>query len=124
MFGWKIFTVQQDTFTLQDKEQVNFSKEMRPKSLVGPSRTGEPTPTHFSDWKKRTRQPKFDNFYQYSQPFHDVKEKVIGKLEFVQGINFEAVDSLKKLQYKELVDIWQFMWKHLLLKNDCCYCFG
>ena len=34
-------------------------------------------------------------FYQHSQPLYDVKQKEIKNLEFVQGVNFEFIDSLK-----------------------------
>ena len=34
-------------------------------------------------------------FYQHSQTFYDVMQKEIENLEFVQGVNFEFIDSLK-----------------------------
>ena len=43
-------------------------------------------------------QPKFDKvclFYQHSQQLYDVMQKKIERLEFVQGVNFEFIDSLK-----------------------------
>ena len=45
-----------------------------------------------------TFQPKFDKiyfFYQHSQPLYDVMQNEIEKFEFVQGVNFEVIDSLK-----------------------------
>ena len=34
-------------------------------------------------------------FYQHTQSFYDVMQKEIENLEFVQGVNFEFIDSLK-----------------------------
>ena len=66
-------------------------------SLVGPSETGKSQ--LFYDWLKNgTFQPKSDKiyfFYQHSQPLYDVMQKEIEILEFVQGVNFEFIDSLK-----------------------------
>ena len=66
-------------------------------SLVGPSQTGKSKLIY--NWLKiRTFQPKFDKlyfFYQYSQPLYDVMQKEIENLEFVRGVNFEFIDSLK-----------------------------
>ena len=48
--------------------------------------------------KKETFQPKFDKIYflyQRSQPLYDALQKEIEKFEFVQGVNFENLDSLK-----------------------------
>ena len=66
-------------------------------SLVEPSETGKSQHTY--NWLKiGTFQPKFDKiyfFYQHSQPLYDVMQKEIENLEFVQGVNFEFIDSLK-----------------------------
>ena len=66
-------------------------------SLVGPSETGKSQPIY--NWLKvGTFQPKFDKiyfFYQHSQPLYDVMQKEIENLEFVQGVKFEIIDSLK-----------------------------
>ena len=66
-------------------------------SLVGPSETGKLQLIY--NWLKNgTFQPKFDKiyiFYQHSQPLDDVMQKQIENLEFVQGKNFEFIDSLK-----------------------------
>ena len=43
-------------------------------------------------------QSKFDKiyfFYQHSQPLYNAIQKEIKNLEFVQGVNFEFIDSLK-----------------------------
>ena len=67
-------------------------------SLVGPSETGKSQLIY--NWLKiGTFQPKFDKiyfFYQHSQPLYDVMQKEIENLEFVQGVNFEFINSLKK----------------------------
>ena len=74
-------------------------------SLVGPSETGKSQLIY--NWLKNgTFQSKFDKihfFYQHSKTLHDVMQKEIENLEFVQGVNFEFIDSLKK-RYKILVN--------------------
>ena len=66
-------------------------------SLVGPSETGKSQ--FIYNWLKiGTLQPNFDKVYfpyQHSQPLYDVMQKEIENLEFVQGVNFEFIDSLK-----------------------------
>ena len=66
-------------------------------SLVGPSETGKSQ--FIYNWLKiGTFQPNFDKIYlfsQYSQPLYDVMQKQIENLEFVRGVNFEFIDSLK-----------------------------
>ena len=66
-------------------------------SLVGPSETGK-SQLNYNWLKIGTFQPKFDKiyfFYQHSQPLYDAMQKEIENLEFVQGVNFEFIDSLK-----------------------------
>ena len=76
---------------------LNSTKNRVLISLVGPSETGKLTPIY--NWLKiGTFQPKFDKiyvFYQHSQPLYDVMQKENENLEFVQGVNFEFIDSLK-----------------------------
>ena len=66
-------------------------------SLVGPSETGKSQLIY--NWLKNgIFQPKLDQnlvFNQHSQTLCDVMQKEIGNLEFVQGVNFEFIDSLK-----------------------------
>ena len=66
-------------------------------SLVGPSETGKSQLIY--NWLRiGIFQSKFDEiFFSYhcSQPLYDVMEKKIENLEFVQGVNFEIIDSLK-----------------------------
>ena len=74
-------------------------------SLVGHSETGKLKPIY--NWLKiGTFQPKFDKiyfFYQHSQHLYDVMQKQIENLEFVQGVNFEFIDSLKNNGTKYLL---------------------
>ena len=74
-------------------------------SLVGLSETGKAQPIYI--WLKiGTFQPKFDKiyfFYQHSQPLYDVMPKEIENLEFVQGVNFVFIDSLKNNGTKYLL---------------------
>ena len=68
-------------------------------SLVGHSESGKSQLIY--KWLKiGTFQPKVDKiyfFYQNSQPLYDVMQKENENLEFVQGVNFEFIDSLKKM---------------------------
>ena len=80
-------------------------------SLVGPSETGK---LHFIySWLKvGAFQPKFDKicfFCQRSQPLYDVMQKEIEDFEFVRGLNFEFIDSLKNNGAK-----------YLLIFDDSC----
>ena len=38
---------------------------------------------------------KFTFFYQHSQTLYDAMQKETENLDFVQGVNFEVIDSLK-----------------------------
>ena len=74
-------------------------------SLVGPSETGK-SQFFYNCLPIGTFQPKIDMiyfFYQHSQPLYDVMQKEIENLEFVQGVNFELIDSLKNNGTKYLV---------------------
>ena len=74
-------------------------------SLVGPSETGKSQ--FFYNWLKiGTFQPQLDKiyfFYQHSQPLYDVMQKEFENLEFVQGVNFEFIVSLKNNGTKYLL---------------------
>ena len=109
LFGLQFCAVRQETFyPHQDYEHVNFYKQRGFISLVGPSETGKSQ--FIYNWLKiGTFQPKFDKIYffcQHSQPLHDVMQKEIENLEFVQGLNFEFIDSLKnnRTQYLLIFD--------------------
>ena len=76
-------------------------------SLVGPSETGK-SPLFYNWFKLETFQPKFDKicfFYQHFQPLYKNMQKENENLDFVQGVNFEFIDSLKKQRHKILVHI-------------------
>ena len=66
-------------------------------SLVGPLETGKSQLIY--NWLENgTFRVKFDRiyfFYQHSQPLYDVMRKEVENLEFVRGVNFEIIDSLK-----------------------------
>ena len=74
--------------------------------MIGPSETGKEELVY--NWLKiGTFQPKFDKvyfFYQLSQPFYDVTQKEIENLEFVRGVKFEIIDSLKNNGTKYLLN--------------------
>ena len=76
-------------------------------SLVGPFETGISQLVY--KWLKvGTFQPKFNKicfFYQHSQPLYDVVQKEIENLEFVQGVNFKFIHSLKNNGTKYLLII-------------------
>ena len=79
--------------------------------MVGPSETGKLQLIY--NWLKIGGfQPKFDKiyfFYQRSQCPYDNMQKEIENLEFVQGVNFEIIDSSKNKGTKFL----------LLFDNSC-----
>ena len=76
-------------------------------SLVGPSETGKWQLIY--NWLKiGTFQPKFDKmyfFYQHYQPLYGVMQREIENLEFLEGVNFEFIDSLKNNGTKYLLII-------------------
>ena len=64
------------------------------------------------NWNISTKVSKFDKiyfFYQHSQLLYNVMQKKIENLEFVQGVNFEFIDSLKNNGTK-----------YLLIFDDSC----
>ena len=80
-------------------------------SLVNHSETGK-LQLNYNWLKTGTFQPKFDKiyfFYQHSQPLYNVMQKEIENLEFVQGVNFEFIDSPKNDSTK-----------YLLIFDDSC----
>ena len=88
-----------------------FTKNRVFISLVGPFEIGK---WHliYSWLKIGTFQPKLDKFYffyQRSHPLYNVMQKEIKNLKFVQGVNFEFLDSLKNN-----------VTKYLLVFDDSC----
>ena len=100
LLGLEFCAVQQDIFYPHpDYEQVIFCSKNRVFiTLVGPSETGKRQLIY--NWLKfGTFQLEFDKiyfFYKHSQPLYDVMQKESENLEFVQGKNFEFIDSFKK----------------------------
>ena len=93
-------------------------------TLLGPSETKNVQPIY--KWSKNgSFQPKYDkiHFFQHSHTLYDAMQKEIENLEFAQGVNFEFIDSLLKQRYKVLVNHWRFMWRDLLFKSICWYCY-
>ena len=80
-------------------------------SLVGPSDSGKTYLIH--EWLKvGIFQPKFDKIYfsyQHPQRLYDVMRKQIDNLEFVQGVHFQFINSLKNNGTK-----------YLLIFDDSC----
>ena len=112
LFGLEFCGVRQDIFyPHQDFEQVTFYKKSAFISLAGPAETGKSQLIY--NWLKiGTFQPKFDKillFYQHSQPVYDVMQKKIENVEFVRGVNFEYIDSIKNNGTK-----------YLLIFDDSC----
>ena len=85
--------------------KLNSTKNRVFISLVVPSETGKLQPIY--NWLKIGKfQQKFDKIYfvyQHSQSLYDVMQKEIESLEFVQGVNFEFIDSLKNNGTKYLL---------------------
>ena len=107
MFGLEIFAVRQDIFyPHKEYDQVIFYKNSSLYFIgCGPSETGN-SQFIYNLLKIGTFQPNFDKvywFYQYSQPFYEVMQKEIENLEFVQGVNFEFIDSLRNNSTKYLL---------------------
>ena len=81
-------------------------------TLVGPSDSGKTYLIH--EWLRVGKfQPKIDkiNFFcQHPQPLYDLMQKENDNLEFVQGVHFEFINSLKKNGTKYLLsfdDSWE-----------------
>ena len=113
LFGLEFFAVQQDTFYLhQDYEQVNFYKESSLYFLGWSFRNWKITAylELAKNWNISTKVwQDIDFFYQHSRPLYDVMQKDFANLEFVQGVIFEFIDSLKNNGTK-----------YLLIFDDSC----
>ena len=110
--GWNFVQCGRIRFTLAKSMNKLISTKNRVFiSLVGPSETGKSQLIY--NWLKiGTLQSKFDKIYffkQHSQPLYDVMLKEIESLEFVRGVNFEFIDSLKNNGTK-----------YLLIFDDSC----
>ena len=107
LFGLQICAVRQDTFY----PHLTLNKLISIKnrvfiSLVGASETGKSQFFYNYIWLKIG---KFQSnlttyfFYQHSQPLYDDMQQEIENLEFVQGVNFENISSLKNNGTKNLL---------------------
>ena len=98
LFGWEICAARQDAFyPHQGYEQVNFYKKSS-LCLIGWSLRNWKIAADLQSAKIGTFQPNFDKIYffcQHSQNLYDVMQKQFENLEYVQGVNFEIIDSLK-----------------------------
>ena len=74
-------------------------------SLVGPGESGKSELIY--EWLKNgTFQPNFERiifFYQHFQPLYEQMQKEVENLEFVQGVNFDFIDSLENIGTKYLL---------------------
>ena len=88
-------------------------------SFVSPSETGKSQLIY--NWLKNgTFQPKFHEiyfFYQHSQTLYDVMQKEIENVEFVQGVNFEFLDSSKTNGTKYLLIFYDLCEKNCISKE-------
>ena len=111
LFGLQFYAVRQDTFYPHHEfEQVNFYKKSS-LYFIGWS---------FRNWKIAAYLQLAENWnistkvwqnllYQHSQTLDDVMQKEIESLDFVRGVNFEIIDSLKNNGTK-----------YLLIFDDSC----
>ena len=107
LFGLAVSAVRHDTFYFhQDYEQVNFNKKSSLYSIGWPLRTWKIAPflKLAKNWNISTRVWQSLLFYQHSQPPYEIIQKEIENLEFVRGINFEFIDSLKNNGTKYLLN--------------------
>ena len=100
----------QFTFT-KDINNLISTKNRISISLIGPCDSGKTYLIH--EWLNvGTFQPKLDKicfFNQHPQPLYDVMQKKTDNLEFVQGVDFEFINSLKNNGTK-----------YLLIFDDSC----
>ena len=100
LFAWEFFVVQQDTFhSHRDYEQVNFYKKSR-LFIIGRSLQNGKVTTYLQlaqNCNLLMKNWKIHFFYQHSETICDVMQK---EIEFVQGVNFEFIDSVKNNRTK------------------------
>ena len=100
LFGLEFCVVQQDAFYPHGGyERVNFHKNWRLYIFGRPLRDGK-SQLIYNCLRIGTFQPKLDKvfFNQQSQTLYDVMQNEIENLEFVLGVNFEFMYSLKNGQ--------------------------
>ena len=105
LFGWKFCVVKQDTsHPHQDYEQVNIYKKLH-IYIVGRSLRDEKVINHLrvaQKWNLPSKILQMLLFCQHSQTRYDVMQKEIANLQFVQGVDFEFIDSLRNNGRKDL----------------------
>ena len=98
LIGLKFCAVRQDTFyTHQEYKHVIFYKKSN-LYFIGWSFRNWKIAIYLQlakYWNNSTKAWQIYFFYQHSKPLHDVMQKGIESLEFVRGVNFEFIDSLK-----------------------------
>ena len=103
-----ICVVRRDIFyPHQDNKQVNFYKKSS-LYFIGWSLWKWKIAADIQlvkNWNISTKVWQKSLFYQHSQPLDNVMQKQTKNLEFVQGVNFEFIDSLKNNGTKYL---WKF----------------
>ena len=106
LFGLEFCVVRQDTFCPhQDYEQIIFYKKSC-LYFIGWSFRNWKIAVDLQlakNWNISTKVWQDMLFYQHSQPLYDVMQKELENLEFVQGVNFEFIDSLKNYVTKYLL---------------------
>ena len=109
---WEVCAVQQDTFyPHHGYEQVSFYKKSRLYINGRSLRDGKVT-NYLQLAQKRNLSTKISKklfFCQHSQTLYYVRQNQIENLEFVLGVNFEIIDSLKNNGTK-----------YLLIFDDSC----
>ena len=106
LFGWEVYAVQQDSFyPNQYHEQNNFYKN--PSLFINGRSLQDEKPTTYLQLAQKGNLSNrvWQNllFYHHSQSLCDLMQKEIRNLEFVKGVKFEFIDSLKNNGTKYLL---------------------
>ena len=106
LFGLDFCAVRKDTlYPRQDYEQLKFY-EKSSLYFIGWSFSNQKIAAYLQlakNWIIPTKVWQNLLFCQHSQPLYDVMQKQIENLEFVRGVNFEFIDSLKNNGTKYLL---------------------
>ena len=112
LFGLNFCALRQDMFyPHQDYEQVIFYKKSS-LYFFGWSFRNSKIAVYLqvaNNWNNSTKVWQGILFYQHFQPLYDVMQKEIENLEFVRGVSFKIIDSLKNNGTK-----------YLLLSDNSC----
>ena len=121
LFVLQLCAVRRDTvYPRQDCEQVDFFKKSSLHFIVWSSRNWKNTffLQLVKNWNNSTKVWQNLLFYQLSQHLYDVMQKKIENLEFVRGVNFEFIDSLRNNCTKYLL-ILRLLWRELQINVPC-----